>query len=203
MHLKRSTTATIAALGIGYVLGTAINDRPIRAVRRTAERTRRSVSTAATRVANASPMRVPAWARRNGHRVVDVRRVREAMSALGPTIGPKTTLRDAAAALDRAGAGEILVVKKRRPRGVVTRRALASAMGRGVDPAIAIVRDIASPVDTIGPNATVHEAIGRIRRSGADRMVVVDDEGAAIGVVSAGDASLADRVRSLVGRTAS
>ena len=188
------STKAIIVFGLGYLLGTAINDRPIRLVRHATRRARVNASSAVRSAARLVP-----WVRSNGHGIVDVREVGEVMTPIGATIGPKTTLRDAAAAIERAGLDEILVVKKRRPRGILTAREVNAAIGRGADPVATRVSDVLdSGVVTISGSSTVHEANEMMRRSGSSRLVVVDGDGQPIGTVTAVDRSPGDVVRSIL-----
>jgi CBS domain-containing protein len=194
---SRNTAVTIAAFGLGYILGTVVRDRPLRALGRTASRTLAGVSTVSVSLAKVVPFRSRGHRRRE-HAVVDVRPVGDVMRPVGTTIGPKATLRDAAAAMKRAALGEMLVVKKQRPRGVVSQRDVAAAIARGVDPRIATVRDILRPVQCVPVSATVHDAMALMAGIGVDRAAVIDDADRIVGELSRSEASIRERFEGVV-----
>jgi CBS domain-containing protein len=195
----RNTTVTIAAFGVGYILGVVVRDRPLRLLGRTASRTRAGVSSVSGSIAKVVPVR-PRRHRRRDHDVVDVRPVGDVMRAVGTTIGPKATLRDAAATMQRAGLDEMLVVKKQRPRGLVSRRDVAAAVARGLDPRIATVRDVLRPVQWVPVSATVDDAMARMRAAGVDRAAVIDDDERIVGELSKSDGTIRERFEAVVRR---
>jgi CBS domain-containing protein len=195
----RNTAATIAAFGVGYILGTVVRDRPLRALGRTASRTLAGASTVSVSLAKVVPFRSRRH-RRGDHAVIDVRPVRDVMRRVDATIGPKATVRDAAAAMERAALGEMLVVKKQRPRGLVSQRDVAAAIARGLDPRIAMVRDILRPVQCVPVSATVHDAIALMAAAGADRAAVIDDDDRIVGELSRSEASIRERFDAVVRR---
>jgi CBS domain-containing protein len=192
---------TIAAFGVGYILGAVVRDRPLRMLGRTASRTRAGVSSVSGSIAKVVPFR-PRRHRRDDQDVVDVRPVGDVMRAVGTTIGPKATLREASAAMRRAGRDEMLVVKKRRPRGLVSQRDVAAAIARGLDPGIAMVRNVMRPVPWVQVSATVHDAIARMRAAGVDRAAVIDDDERIVGELSRSDRSIRERFDAVVRRAA-
>jgi CBS domain-containing protein len=202
MRLSRGTTS-IAAFGLGYVLGTTINDRPVRLLRRAAERGRVRVNTL-----SASASRLAERARRDGERagerVVDVRPVREVMTPVDETVSPKTPLRDAAALMRRTGVTDVIVVKKQRVRGFVSDRDIAvRAVANGLDPTTTPIADVMTRTDVVArADAPMDEATSLMRSNGLRRLVVVDGRGP-VGIVAAGDlesrgARTASRMRRLL-----
>jgi CBS domain-containing protein len=73
--------------------------------------------------------------------------------------------------------------------GIVTERDLVrKILAAGVDPSKVLMSDVMStPLVTIGPEATVSEAAEKMSEYLIRRLVVVDDDGALVGLVTAGD----------------
>jgi CBS domain-containing protein len=184
MRVSRGTAAGIAAFGIGYALGTTINDRPVRFFRRAAERTRVRVNTLSAAASRRAP-----WPRRDDEPVVDVRPVREVMTPIDETVGPKTPLRDAAALMRRTGVTDVIVVKKQGVRGFVSDRDIAvRAVANGFDPMRTPIADVMTRTGVVvRADAPMAEAISLIRSNGIDRLVVVDRADRPIGLVAAAD----------------
>jgi CBS domain-containing protein len=188
---------TFAAFGLGYVLGASMRDRPVRLARGATRSARAGASVAARTVTRVTP-----WTGSNGERVVDVREVAEVMLPIAEKIGTKTSLGDAAAAMRRAGVTETVVVKKRRPRGIVTERDIERAIRSGADPATMRVGEVFRPVAaTVSPSATVNDAVETMRNGGGSAAIVVDDAGVPIGIVRGDRLSIRERVRSLLTRS--
>lgn len=99
---------------------------------------------------------------------------------------------DAAALMCEHHVGALAVVTHDDPPnvvGVVTDRDLAlEVLGRAHGPASVRVGDIAkSPAHTIGRDASVHEAISSMQVAGVRRLLVVDQAGSVVGLVSFDD----------------
>jgi CBS domain-containing protein len=181
MRLPREAAAGVVAFGLGYVAAAVLTDRPGRLVRRTAVRARAGVGALKATAARLTP-----GPNRNGGRVVDVRHVREVMRPVGQTVGPKMSLRDAAALMRRAGVDELVVVKKQRVRGILSARDIVErAVALGLDPSRTTVREVLEVSETtIEPDAPAQEAIDLLQKTGTDRLAVVDASGRVIGTVS-------------------
>jgi CBS domain-containing protein len=190
--MNRGTTLGAVAFGVGYLLGTVVNDRPVRFVRRSAGRARVRMASLGTFATGAA-----AWTHHNDDRVVDVREAREVMRPVRDTVGPKTSLRDAAAVMERTGSREVVVMKKQRVRGVLTDRDIAvRAVAHDMDPSRTPVRDVLGRADVwIAPTAPMAEAVSLMREAGTDRLAVVDASGRAVGIVGLDDAVSEDRGR--------
>ena len=135
-----------------------------------------------------------------GGSTIDVRTVREVMSAAPETVTPDTPLADAAKVMDRADIGDVLIVDgKDQLRGIVTDRDIAiRAVAEGRDPNTTTVEEIMTPtVETISSSATVREAIETMRRHDIRRLPVVDG-GSPIGVVSLGDLAMSPGSQSVL-----
>jgi CBS domain-containing protein len=132
-------------------------------------------------------------------RTVDVRQVRDVMTPVPETVSPTATLRDAAAAMERADVGDVLVVDGDDLRGILTDRDIAiRAVGGGRDISTTVVADVFTPsVVSISPTSAVQEAIELMRKHDVRRLPVVE-AGRPIGVVSLGDLAVAREPASLL-----
>jgi CBS domain-containing protein len=185
---------TLISFGAGYAAGMKFGDKPVNAFRSVKEEARDRASTLAQ---TASDLRSRAM---GGGSTIDVRTVREVMSAAPETVTPETTLADAAKVMDRADIGDVLIVDGTgQLRGIVTDRDIAvRAVAEGRDPNTTTVEEIMTPtVETISSSATVREAIEAMRRHDIRRLPVVDG-GSPIGVVSLGDLSMSPESRSVL-----
>jgi CBS domain-containing protein len=186
---------TLISFGAGYAAGMKFGDKPVNAFRNVKEEARDKASTLAQ---TASDLRSRAMG--EGGSTIDVRTVREVMSAAPETVTPDTSLADAAKVMDRADIGDVLIVDGTdQLRGIVTDRDIAiRAVAEGRDPNTSTVEEIMTPtVETISSSATVREAIETMRRHDIRRLPVVDG-GSPIGVVSLGDLAMSPGSRSVL-----
>jgi CBS domain-containing protein len=125
---------------------------------------------------------------------LDLREVREVMTALPETVSTTTTVAEAARLMAEGHFGDVLVTqgKKDRVVGIVTDRDITiRAIAADLDPATTPVEKIMSrDLAIVAPTDTVHEAIDRMRSADVRRLPVVED-GVALGIVSLGDLSSA------------
>jgi CBS domain-containing protein len=185
---------TLISFGAGYAAGMKFGDKPVRAVRSARDEARDKASTL---VQTASSLRSKMG---DGGSTMDLRTVREVMSAAPETVRPETPLTDAARVMERADIGDVLVVDGNgQLRGIITDRDVAiRAVAEGRDPNTTTVDEIMTPtVETIPPSATVQEAIQTMRRHDIRRLPVVEG-GAPIGVVSLGDLAMSPGSRSVL-----
>lgn len=186
---------TLISFGAGYAAGMKFGDKPVNAFRNVKEGARDKASTLAQ---TASDLRSRAMG--EGGSTIDVRTVREVMSAAPETVTPDTSLADAAKVMDRADIGDVLIVDGTdQLRGIVTDRDIAiRAVAEGRDPNTATVEEIMTPtVETISSSATVREAIETMRRHDIRRLPVVDG-GSPMGVVSLGDLAMSPGSQSVL-----
>lgn len=186
---------TLISFGAGYAAGMKFGDKPVNAFRSVKEEARDKASTLAQ---TASDLRSKAMG--DGGSTIDLRTVREVMSAAPETVTPETTLADAAKVMDRVDIGDVLIVDGTgQLRGIVTDRDIAiRAVAEGRDPNTTTVEEIMTPtVETISSSATVREAIETMRRHDIRRLPVVDG-GTPIGVVSLGDLAMSPGSRSVL-----
>ena len=186
---------TLISFGAGYAAGMKFGDKPVNAFRSVKEEARDKASTLAQ---TASDLRSRAMGEVGS--TIDVRTVREVMSATAETVTPETTLADAAKVMERADIGDVLIVDGTgQLRGIVTDRDIAiRAVAEGRDPNTTPVEEIMTPtVETISSSATVREAIETMRRHDIRRLPVVDG-GSPIGVVSLGDLAMSPGSQSVL-----
>lgn len=178
---------------LGYAAGMKVGDRPLQAVRRAAAGARASAASA-----SAAADRLRSRIGGVGERTIDVRQVREVMTAAPETVTAETTIRDAAGIMERADVGDLLVVEGEQLRGIVTDRDITvRAVARGLDP-IAEVRQVLTPsAVSVSPMATVAEAIAVMRDNDVRRVPVVE-AGRPIGIVSLGDLAVSREPKSLL-----
>jgi CBS domain-containing protein len=121
------------------------------------------------------------------------------MTPVAETVTTTTALREAAALMQRADVGDVIVVDGEQVQGILTDRDIAVrvvAAGRDID--TTLVSDVYSPgAVTIGPSATVQEAIEVMRQNGVRRLPVVEMN-RPVGVASMGDLALARNPESLL-----
>ena len=133
-------------------------------------------------------------------RTIDVREVREVMSAAPDTVRPTDTVQEVARLMRTSDIGGVIVeTKKGRLLGIVTDRDLAiRAAAKGLDPTSTTVKDVFTPtVATTAPTDSVDGAIGLMRAKNVRRLPVVES-GKAIGIVSLGDISVETEPDSLL-----
>lgn len=186
---------TLISFGAGYAAGMKFGDKPVNAFRSVKEEARDKASTLAQ---TANDLRSKAMG--DGGSTIDLRTVREVMSAAPETVTPETTLADAAKVMDRVDIGDVLIVDGiGQLRGIVTDRDIAiRAVAEGRDPNTTPVEEIMTPtVETISSSATVREAIETMRRHDIRRLPVVDG-GSPIGVVSLGDLAMSPGSQSVL-----
>ena len=173
---------TLAAFAGGYATGAKMGDRPMVLARNAMNDVRARATSAAESARNmASGTAVP---------LVDVRPVRDVMSAPVESVGLDTPVREAAKQMQRRRIGDVFVIDETgQLRGIVTDRDLAVraiAEDRSLDTP---VEEIMSPIAaTVSPTATVSAALDLMRRHEVRRLPVVEG-GRPHGVVSLGDVS--------------
>ena len=114
--------------------------------------------------------------------------VREGMSEAVLTIGPRHTLREAAAAMCRRHVGAAVVLDPDAPGpGVITERDILTAVGRGDDPDRELVAEhLTSDLTFASPDWSLEQAAAAMVR-GSFRHLVVVDSGELAGILSMRD----------------
>jgi CBS domain-containing protein len=127
----------------------------------------------------------------------------------GIGIGPERTVREAAAIMEQAGVGALIVLDGDRPVGIVTDRDLVRrVLARGFPPDARVDGVMTVPVFTIDADADVHEAYRLLRAHGVRRLPVVRDGGRFVGMISVDDllidlaGDLADLAGPIIAETA-
>jgi CBS domain-containing protein len=121
--------------------------------------------------------------------------VREGMTEVVLTVGPRHTLRDAAAAMCRRHVGAAVVLDPDAPGpGVITERDILHSIGVGEDPDQELVADhLTSDLTFASPEWPLEQAATAMVRGGFRHLVVVD------GGELAGILSIRDIVRVWIG----
>lgn len=195
---------TMIAFAGGYIAGMRIGDRPILAARGAVNEAR---GRASDLVAAAEGVRTRVMEK--APPALDIREVREVMTPAPRTVLPAATLDEAASLMKVEDIGDVLVADgSGQLQGILTDRDIAiRAVAEGRDPSTTRVSDIMSPVvTTIGPSASVQEALDLMRLHDVRRIPIEENE-TPVGIVSLGDlsssrgarATLADISRSPAG----
>jgi CBS domain-containing protein len=134
-----------------------------------------------------------------GGRTMDVREVREVMTAAPETVDLDAAIRDAASLMSRSDIGNVIVEEGGLIRGIVTDRDIAiRVVAEGGDPATMTVSQVMTPFPaTIPPTASVHEAVQLMREHDVRRLPVVE-AGRPIGVVALADLSSSPEAQALL-----
>jgi CBS domain-containing protein len=129
----------------------------------------------------------------------------EAVRRSGVGIDPGTTVREAAAVMERSGVGALAVIDGSRLVGIVTDRDLVRrGLARGVPCDARVDGLMSTPVVTIDAHADLHDAFVLLRSRGVRRLAVVRG-GEFVGVLTVDDMlvnlaqDLADLTRPVVG----
>jgi CBS domain-containing protein len=195
------------SFGAGYYAGMRLGNRPVTAVRGAVGQVRGRAEAVgaqagdlrarASATARAVQSRVAGAT--SGDATLDLREIREVMSAAPETVEAGTPIREAAEAMRQADIGNVIVVEDDRVTGILTDRDIAvRAVAEGRDPATTRVRDVmtSSPV-TIAPTASVKEAIDMMHEHDIRRLPVVEN-GRPVGVVALGDVSMSPSAQPLL-----
>ena len=97
--------------------------------------------------------------------------------------------KDAASAMAKKGVSCVVITEEGSAVGIVTERDLVSkVLAESIDARKVLVRDIMStPLITITPGATLTNAAELMAQFRIRRVVVVDNDGSLVGIVTAGD----------------
>jgi CBS domain-containing protein len=114
--------------------------------------------------------------------------VEEIMTRNPRTVDASATLRDAARVMNESDIGDVVVTDGGKVTGIVTDRDIVvRAVAEGRDPDSTPVSDVATTgVETIEPEASVDDALSRMREKDIRRLPVARN-GEPIGIVSLGD----------------
>ena len=100
-----------------------------------------------------------------------------------------TNVKDCSKAMAKKGVSCSVVTQTNRAIGIVTERDLVSkVLADAFDPTRVYVKDIMStPLITISPNASLTDAAAQMAEYQVRRLVVVDQRGSMVGIITAGD----------------
>jgi CBS domain-containing protein len=114
--------------------------------------------------------------------------VKDAMTRKVLTVGPATSVAQAAKLMSKHGVGSVVVVKSKRPIGILTERdLLMKVVSADLKPSkIRVEKIMSTPVLTVGPNVEVTEAARVMVRNKIRRLPVID-RGRLAGIVTASD----------------
>jgi len=129
--------------------------------------------------------------------------VYEAMTPDVVSVGPGTTLAEAARMMRTLHVGPLPVCDDGRLIGVLTDRDITvRATAEGLDPVTTPVGDVMTPeVLSCQETDNVSDAALKMQMLQVRRLIVLDEEGRLAGIVSLGDIALQGRDESLTGRT--
>jgi CBS domain-containing protein len=116
------------------------------------------------------------------------RKVEEIMTRDPRTVSASDTIVDAARVMNEGDIGDVIVVDGEEIRCIVTDRDIVvRAIAEGRDPQSTSVSDVCTPsLETIEPDASVDDALRKMREADIRRLPVVQD-GRPVGIVSLGD----------------
>jgi CBS domain-containing protein len=118
--------------------------------------------------------------------------VRNVMTARAETIGPDETLEQAARRMRELGVGVLVVAEADELLGILTDRDIVvRSVALGRDPSQADVRGAMTP-QLVSCHAAeeLEEAVARMRQAALRRLVVLDDAGYPVGLLSVDDVAL-------------
>jgi CBS domain-containing protein len=165
---------TIATFGIGYAAGTVSG--------------RQGMEQLSTRVRQAVSQRGSG----DDSSSVDVREIRQVMTAAPDAVRITDTLQQATRLMRAKDIGDVLVEDEQGLlAGIITDRDVAiRATAEGADPTTTTVEGVFThEVTALAPTDTVHDAVRLMRARNVRRLPVVE-RGKAIGIVSLGDMSV-------------
>jgi CBS domain-containing protein len=166
---------TITTFGMGYAAGALSGHQ---AKEQLSARVRQAFSQGHSQAGDSSPM--------------DVREIRQVMTAAPGAIRTTDTLQDAARLMRTKDIGDVLVEDGQGMLvGIITDRDVAiRATAEGADPRTTTVEGVFThDITALAPTDTVHDAVRMMRARDVRRLPVVEG-GKAIGIISLGDISV-------------
>lgn len=114
--------------------------------------------------------------------------VKEAMTIKVLTASPNTTVANAAKLMAERGVGSIVIVKSKKPVGILTERdLLMKVVSTDLKPSkIQVGKIMSAPIITIRPDVDITEAARIMAKSKIRRLPVVE-RGALVGIITASD----------------
>jgi predicted transcriptional regulator len=130
------------------------------------------------------------------------RKVGELMSKHPVKLQGSSPVVEAARQMQAADVGAIIVEQDSRASGIVTDRDIAiRAVAQGRDPASTPVSEICSTdLATVSPDDDIERAVQLMRDKAIRRLLVVDAQNTALGIISLGDLALERDSQSVLGQ---
>lgn len=130
------------------------------------------------------------------------KKVRELMSKQAMKLQSSAPVSDAARKMRSADVGAIIVEENGKPSGIVTDRDIAiRVVAQGLDPQKTPVSQICSKdLTTLSPDDDIDRAVQVMRQKAIRRVLVVDSQNKALGIVSLGDLALERDSQSVLGQ---
>ncbi len=129
---------------------------------------------------------------RSGDKVAisDLMKIQDVMSRDVKSIPPGLSLVEVAVTMCRLGVGFLIIIEGKEILGVITDRdVVIRAVAKFHDPAELAARDMMTrpPIHTVGPNASLNEALCVMNDNDVNRLVVTDGKRNILGVVTRND----------------
>lgn len=130
------------------------------------------------------------------------KKVRELMSKQPVKLQGSAPVAEAARQMRSADVGAIIVEENSKPCGIVTDRDIAiRVVAQGLDPQKTPVSQICSKdLTTLAPEDDIERAVQMMRQKAIRRVLVVDSQNKALGIVSLGDLALERDSQSVLGQ---
>jgi len=127
--------------------------------------------------------------------------VREVMTAQVATATPKTTIEEIARTMSQVDSGAVPVVEDGKVVGLVTDRDIVlRVVAKGGDLSGPVSEIMSGDVQSCGQDDNVADAAAQMGNHQVRRLVVLDDKGTLVGILSLGDIAL-DYGAKVVGQT--
>lgn len=130
------------------------------------------------------------------------KKVRELMSKQPVKLQSSAPVAEAARQMRSADVGAIIVEENSKPCGIVTDRDIAiRVVAQGLDPQKTPISQICSKdLTTLAPEDDIDRAVQIMRQKAIRRVLVVDAQSKALGIVSLGDLALERDSQSVLGQ---
>ena len=127
--------------------------------------------------------------------------VRDVMTAQVATATPQTTIEEVARTMSHVDSGAVPVVEDGKVVGLVTDRDIVlRVVAKGGDLSGPVSEIMSGDVQSCGQDTNLADAAARMGAHQVRRLVVLDDKGALVGILSLGDIAL-DYGAKVVGQT--
>lgn len=130
------------------------------------------------------------------------KKVRELMSKQPVKLQSSAPIVEAARQMRSADVGAVIVEENSKPCGILTDRDIAiRVVAQGLDPQKTPVSQICSKdLTTLAPEDDIDRAVQMMRQKAIRRVLVVDSQNKALGIVSLGDLALERDSQSVLGQ---